>query len=65
VILVFVKSTDALTVHNETLVRFAFGVSKLNRLTPDPETLGAGVDGWSYPKALILLLFEQDPIKKE
>jgi hypothetical protein len=63
VILVLIKRPNSLTVNNEALERFAGLILELDRLIPNPEALRAGINGWTYAEARVVLLIQQNSVK--
>ena len=65
-ILILIERSYAFTVHDETLVSLlSLWIGELNRLVPDPESLGARIDGGPHTEALFLVLLEQNTIEKK
>ena len=63
--LIFVEGADSLAVDDENLCGITVGAGRaFQELGPEPETLGAGVDGGSNAEASFLCLNE-DPVQEE
>ena len=63
-VFIFIKSTNALAINQETFQFLPLMVC-IQELGPAPETFGAWIDGWSNAKPLFLSCVDDDSIKEE
>ena len=65
-VLVLIKRTDPFAVDNKYFEGRLSALSlNLDRLAPNPQTFGAGVDGGAHTEAAVISLIKDDSIQKE